>query len=102
MSTLSITVPEQLRSDLCRRFQENPIPGPCSAGEMADLVVHAINEALAAIERVAARAPDDMSRIAVQTIAIKEAAIGFRVINAEHVIAILAAGSSRPTAGARL
>ena len=70
MTPFDFPLPDQLRAALRTSFAALPTPAAEMADELADLTYHAVNEAIGAIDRTAARAPSLAVQIAVMSAAV--------------------------------
>ncbi len=74
MNRLALEVPETLRAQLRQRCEDAPETSDISKSELVDLTFHAVSEAVAAIELISARAPNQMAQMMVMSLAIATAA----------------------------
>ncbi|HMO74543.1 MAG TPA: hypothetical protein PKD99_02425 [Sphingopyxis sp.] len=89
MTPIGLTVPDDLRASLRRRFAGMPGPVAEAADELADLAVHAIGEALTAIDRTAARTTSVEAQLAVILPTLVELGNCGKSIRTEMALAVL-------------
>lgn len=100
MSKLGLETPEELRAELRRKFSTLPAGLEMTTEAIVDLTFHAISEAIAAIDRTAARAPEGMAQIVVLSTAMSMTSHVLRNTNTSMLgIMIRGASARRAEAG---